>query len=308
VGSQESEGSQNSACRTAATANTGYPCFRLDPGPGPAEVCREPESDWSHEKELDLLKEDMLEAAKLQRSASFRTFNMNAFEPEPNKDKAEEEEGVQRVDPAALAIPTNFPPHHTVDGAIELSTYLASSSYIVSLGGPPLADLKYGTIIVPSGEEELLFTGYGDHAAIPDEMKAEIYAKSKAMDDEEWRKKIDREMADGVSSTPALDDDDRAFYRRRWLARKGIVEDPETAESMSDKSNEPQIQEGSSSAAVDNISHPSAGEKQPSSTPNKPTSPVLRPDRQETISPSSKHRPRRIYQVVRSKCHGCSST
>lgn len=39
----------------------------------------------------------------------------------------------------------------------EIAAYLANASYVASLGGPPLADLKYGIIIVPAGEELLLF-------------------------------------------------------------------------------------------------------------------------------------------------------
>jgi hypothetical protein len=39
----------------------------------------------------------------------------------------------------------------------EIAAYLANASYVVALGGPPLADLKYGVIIVPAGEEKLLF-------------------------------------------------------------------------------------------------------------------------------------------------------
>jgi hypothetical protein len=39
----------------------------------------------------------------------------------------------------------------------EIAAYLANASYVAALGGPPLADLKYGIIIVPVGEENLLF-------------------------------------------------------------------------------------------------------------------------------------------------------
>jgi hypothetical protein len=39
----------------------------------------------------------------------------------------------------------------------EIAAYLANASYVAALGGPPLADLKYGIIIVPAGEEALLF-------------------------------------------------------------------------------------------------------------------------------------------------------
>lgn len=39
----------------------------------------------------------------------------------------------------------------------EIAAYLANASYVAALGGPPLADLKYGIISVPAGEESLLF-------------------------------------------------------------------------------------------------------------------------------------------------------
>ena len=41
----------------------------------------------------------------------------------------------------------------------EIAAYLANASYVACLGGPPLANLKYGIIIVPAGEEKLLFGG-----------------------------------------------------------------------------------------------------------------------------------------------------
>jgi hypothetical protein len=50
----------------------------------------------------------------------------------------------------------------------EIAAYLANASYVVSLGGPPLADLKYGVIIVPAGEEPLLFGPTPDVAITQD--------------------------------------------------------------------------------------------------------------------------------------------
>ncbi len=76
---------------------------------------------------------------------------------------------------AAATLPSDFPPHR----ALELGKFLASSSYIVSLGGPPLPDLRYGIVIVPVGEESMVFRGYGDHAALPPGFKEQVYAKSK---------------------------------------------------------------------------------------------------------------------------------
>jgi hypothetical protein len=102
---------------------------------------------------------------------------------------------------------------------------MASSSYVVSLGGPPLPDLKYGIIVVPVGEEDLLFAGYGDHAGMSAELKEEIYSKSKATQKEqraELRQKAAHEWVNGVASEPEIDDDDREFYRKRWRRRRGL--------------------------------------------------------------------------------------
>lgn len=53
--------------------------------------------------------------------------------------------------------PSNFPAYHSTQNMNEIAAYLANASYVAALGGPPLADLKYGIIIVPAGEESLLF-------------------------------------------------------------------------------------------------------------------------------------------------------
>lgn len=53
--------------------------------------------------------------------------------------------------------PPNFPAYHCTQNMNEIAAYLANASYVVALGGPPLADLKYGIVIVPAGEEKLLF-------------------------------------------------------------------------------------------------------------------------------------------------------
>ena len=53
--------------------------------------------------------------------------------------------------------PPNFPAYHCTQNINEIAAYLANASYVAALGGPPLANLKYGVIIVPVGEESLLF-------------------------------------------------------------------------------------------------------------------------------------------------------
>ena len=59
------------------------------------------------------------------------------------------------ADPPGL--PSSFPAYHCTNNMNEIAAYLANASYVTALGGPPLADLKYGIIIVPAGEESLLF-------------------------------------------------------------------------------------------------------------------------------------------------------
>jgi len=55
--------------------------------------------------------------------------------------------------------PPDFPRYHRTQNMNEIAAYLANAGYVISLGGPPLASLKYGIIVVPVGEERLLFGG-----------------------------------------------------------------------------------------------------------------------------------------------------
>ncbi|KAH7017024.1 hypothetical protein EDB80DRAFT_827329 [Ilyonectria destructans] len=59
--------------------------------------------------------------------------------------------------------PLSFQRHHPVQRADEIEAYLANASYVISLDGPPSADLKYGVIIVKTGNEMMHFgEGPGD--------------------------------------------------------------------------------------------------------------------------------------------------
>ena len=225
------------------------------------------ESDWDHEKERGLLEEEMLAAARLQPKRC-QTFDIKAVSAE-SSDKTEQSPAT-----STTKVPNGLPPHYSVSGVVELSSYLASSSYIVSLGGPPAADLKYGIIIVPHGDEELLFTGYGDHAALPVTVEDEIRAKSAAMNAEEFRQYLEAEQAQGTSSEPDLDDDDREFYRRRWLARRRIVDGPHPADETlgqgDDGNGEPQSTEEGRFVPLEKIIHPES-ERQTNSTRASPS-------------------------------------
>lgn len=68
--------------------------------------------------------------------------------------------------------PPNFPAYHCTQNMNEIAAYLANASYVAALGGPPLANLKYGIIIVPVGEESLLFGQQPDFAVNQDFLDA----------------------------------------------------------------------------------------------------------------------------------------
>lgn len=114
-------------------------------------------SEWDRSRERLALQDEMLDAARPATRRLYRAFDMNAFAGEPEGDYTNGAEAAP--DPA---VPAWFPAHRSIDGFIELGSYLASSAYAVSLGGPPLPDLKYGIIVVPVGDESLLLSGYGD--------------------------------------------------------------------------------------------------------------------------------------------------
>ncbi len=66
----------------------------------------------------------------------------------------------QRV-PQSLTSPTfppSFPAYRLTQSRDELAAYLANARYVASVCGPPVADLEYGIIVVPAGEERLLFS------------------------------------------------------------------------------------------------------------------------------------------------------
>ncbi|KAH8804572.1 hypothetical protein F5884DRAFT_859196 [Xylogone sp. PMI_703] len=182
---------------------------------------------WRHSVEFRLLRDEMLEAAKFRPGERqlYHTLDMNAFAADPSYDDTQAE----KLTPVP-AVPANFPPHRAINGVPELGAYLASSSYIVSLGGPPLADLKYGIIVVPAGEEALLFARISDETVMTEDFKEQVYAKSKAAQKEqevEYQKQNVEERANKASPAPEFDDDDREFYRQRYFARICLKDDEE---------------------------------------------------------------------------------
>jgi hypothetical protein len=118
------------------------------------------------------------------------------------------------------AVPEIFSRHRMVHGLPEIGQYLGSSKYVISLGGPPLADLKYGIVIFPAGEEDLLFCNK-EEDCFPTDFKDRILAKSKAMNLQEFEELNEILHDDDIFTPPPyeLDDDDKEFYRQRWVER-----------------------------------------------------------------------------------------
>ncbi|EOO03696.1 hypothetical protein UCRPA7_758 [Phaeoacremonium minimum UCRPA7] len=61
-------------------------------------------------------------------------------------------------DVPASTFPQGFPRYRSVSDFREIAIFLANAQYVVSLGGLALKDMKYGIVVVPSGEEKLLLT------------------------------------------------------------------------------------------------------------------------------------------------------
>ncbi|KAK4186390.1 hypothetical protein QBC35DRAFT_501456 [Podospora australis] len=59
--------------------------------------------------------------------------------------------------PGGVELPPDFPAYHCTQNMNEIAAYLANASYVASLSGPPLNDMKYGIFIVAAGSEHLLF-------------------------------------------------------------------------------------------------------------------------------------------------------
>lgn len=85
--------------------------------------------------------------------------------------------GVLGSHTATATLPHDFPRYLAAHRMTEVAAYLANASYVISVGGPPLADLKYGIIVVPVGEESLLFGRAPDHVLDRDFLDAVAAAK-----------------------------------------------------------------------------------------------------------------------------------
>jgi hypothetical protein len=172
------------------------------------------DSQMNHWTEFRKLENEMLEAARFrpEKRELFRTLDMRAFEGEVNNE----------VVTSSPSVPDCLPSHRHVNGFGEMGTYMTNASYVVSLGGPPLPDMKYGIIIVPIGEERLLFSGRQDSDYLPRAFRDEVIHESRAM---RVNQAVDdpQPVQSGRGDARVFgdwDQDDQKFYRQRRLQRK----------------------------------------------------------------------------------------
>lgn len=131
----------------------------------------------------------------------------------PSPGKATMPEGPS-TDVASL-FPPEFPRFQSVQNVNDIGAYLANASYIVSVGGPPVSDLKYGVILVPLGEERLLFGKQPDNA--------ETQSLSEGGPEVEEPPQS-RPKEAGQPGLHALDEDSAQFRRPRFASREHNTE------------------------------------------------------------------------------------
>ncbi|KUI61128.1 hypothetical protein VP1G_08322 [Cytospora mali] len=116
----------------------------------------------------------------------------------------------------ASLFPPEFPRFQSVQNVNDIGAYLANASYIVSVGGPPVSDLKYGVILVPVGEERLLFGKQPDNEVSHD--------LGDAVPDETEEQPHSRPQGSGQPGLHAVDRDSAQFRRPRFASRDRIIE------------------------------------------------------------------------------------
>ncbi|ROV90543.1 hypothetical protein VSDG_07428 [Cytospora chrysosperma] len=116
---------------------------------------------------------------------------------------------VHPTDVASL-FPPEFPRFQSVQNVNDIGAYLANASYIVSVGGPPVSDLRYGVILVPLGEERLLFGKQPDNTATQSVGDSVVGAGEEPHSPPQEA---------GQPDLHALDEDSAQFRRPRFASR-----------------------------------------------------------------------------------------
>ncbi|KAK4680692.1 hypothetical protein QC764_101045 [Podospora pseudoanserina] len=211
--------------------------------------------NWKREREYEDLQQELKEVTK-------RNLDIHHYKNKPLSNSQDflseagtalsqlawdDTEHPSKSEPYHAEFLSHLPPHTAVNSFEELGVYMSQAKYVISLGGSPLPDLKYGITIVPAGDESLLFMGYGDHADMPSEFRAEIHAKSKVV-----RKQVfDEEMkmcgsyvphvGGGIEDfrLPPMDVLEKLFYAERVRQRRARYRELHGTRRSSDIGSQP---------------------------------------------------------------------
>lgn len=192
--------------------------------------------NWKSEREYEDLQQELKEVTK-------RNLDIHPYKNKPLSNSQDllseagtalsqlawdDTEHPSKSKPNHAEFLSHLPPYTAVNGVGELGVYMSQAKYVISLGGSPLPDLKYGIIIVQAGDESLLFTGYGDHADMTSEFRAEIHGKSKVVRKQVFDEEIKMcgsyvpRVGRGIEDfrLPPMDEPQKLFYVERVRQRR----------------------------------------------------------------------------------------
>ncbi|KAK0669098.1 hypothetical protein QBC41DRAFT_320582 [Cercophora samala] len=230
----------------------------LEKAPTPATTVYT--GNWKREREYEDLQKELREATKrnldIHPHKNKPLSNSQDFLSEPGNTRSqlawEDTEPSANSEPDYAEFLSDLPPHTVVNGFHDLGVYMSQASYVISLGGSALPDLKYGIIVVPAGDESLLFGGYGDHADMPPDFRADIYAKSKVVRKQVFDQEIEMcgsyvpRVGRGIEDfrLPPMDEPEKLFYAERVRQRRAKHREIHGTRRSSDVASQPSDEAG----------------------------------------------------------------
>lgn len=174
----------------------------------------------NHQRQRALACENMRKRRNVRAvgRAAYKTANLNAFSD--GSSFAKGESSPEDVPPPGASnqpyiLPDWLPETHTsITDPREVAKFMASASYIISVGGTAVPDLNYGVVFIPFGEERLFFS-QADHG-LSAEHKRAITARKKEEfyhGEKEW-------IVNSSLMTDSMDSDVFRFYDERFAKQQ----------------------------------------------------------------------------------------
>ncbi|KAK3682317.1 hypothetical protein B0T22DRAFT_521521 [Podospora appendiculata] len=135
----------------------------------------------------------------------------------------------------APQVSESFPAYRFAESLNELGAYIANASYIISIGGSPLEDMNYGIIIVPAGEEALLFNQPSSSATNRDFLDA-VHDANREYQKQERSRRHRRARERDHSAEPRFDErrfaDRESDGHRRAVARPTVEDEDDDIDNF----------------------------------------------------------------------------